>query len=79
MPSTLVRACGLVDSVLDSRSVGLGLDSHCWSCIEVLGKRLILLLISVGVVVQWLDYVAVTQEPGVRFPAKKVPSHVAPP
>ena len=24
---------------------------------------------TVGVVVQWLDYMAVTQEPGVRFPA----------
>ena len=34
----------------------------------------------VGVVVQWLDYLAVTQEPGVRFPtADKVASDVAPP
>ena len=34
----------------------------------------------VGVVVQWLDYLAVTQEPGVRLPtAEKVDSHVAPP
>ena len=37
-------------------------------------------LIYIGVVVQWLDYLAVTQEPGVRFPtAEKVASHVAPP
>ena len=34
----------------------------------------------VGVVVQWLDYLAVTQEPGVRFPtSEKVASEVAPP
>ena len=34
----------------------------------------------VGVVVQWLDYLAVTQEPSVRFPAaEKMASHVAPP
>ena len=35
---------------------------------------------TLGVVVQWLDYLAVTQEPGVRFPATahvEVPSHVA--
>ena len=33
-----------------------------------------------GVVVQWLDYLAVTQEPGVRFPtAENVASNVAPP
>ena len=33
---------------------------------------------QVGVVVQWLDYLAVTQEPGVRFPtADEVPSDVA--
>ena len=33
-----------------------------------------------GVVVQWLDYLAVTQEPGFRFPTtEKVASHVAPP
>ena len=30
--------------------------------------------------VQWLDYLAVTQEPGVRFPtSEKVASDVAPP
>ena len=35
-------------------------------------------LTPVGVVVQWLDYLAVTQEPGVTFPtAKKVEFHVA--
>ena len=33
----------------------------------------------VGVVVQWLDYLAVTQEPGVRFPTSEVASDVAPP
>ena len=34
--------------------------------------------IQAGVVVQWLDYLAVTQEPGVRFPtAEKVASNVA--
>ena len=34
----------------------------------------------VGVVVQWLDYLAVMQEPGVRFPtAENVASNVAPP
>ena len=32
-------ACGPVDRVLDSE--GLGFDSHCWSCVEVLGKLLI--------------------------------------
>ena len=31
-------ACGLVDRVLDSRSEGLGFDSQCWPCVEVLGK-----------------------------------------
>ena len=35
---------------------------------------------QLGVVVQWLDYLAVMQEPGVRFPtAEKVTSDVAPP
>ena len=34
-------ACGPVDRVLDSRSGGLGFDSHCRSCVEVLGKLLI--------------------------------------
>ena len=33
-----VGACGLVDRALDSRSEGLGFDSQCWSCVEVLGK-----------------------------------------
>ena len=31
-------ACGLVDRALDSRSEGLGFDSQCWPCVEVLGK-----------------------------------------
>ena len=32
------------------------------------------------VVIQWLDYLAVTKEPGVRFPtSEKVSSDVAPP
>ena len=31
-------ACGLVDRALDSRSEGLGFDSHCWPCVEVSGK-----------------------------------------
>ena len=30
--------CGQVDGALDSRSEGLGFDSQCWSCVEVLGK-----------------------------------------
>ena len=30
--------CGPVDRVLDSRSKGLGFDSQCWPCVEVLGK-----------------------------------------
>ena len=30
----------------------------------------------VGVVVQWLDYLAVTQEPGVRFPATAEKCHI---
>ena len=30
----------------------------------------------VGVVVQWLDYLAVTQEPGVRFPATAEKCHL---
>ena len=37
-----MRQYGLVDRVLDSRSAGLGFDSHCWSsCVEVSGKLLI--------------------------------------
>ena len=40
----------------------------------------IVMVVVVGVVVQWLDYLAVTQEPGVLFPtAEEVASHVAPP
>ena len=35
-------ACGPVDRVLDLRLEGLGLDFHCWSCVEVSGKLLIL-------------------------------------
>ena len=31
-------ACELVDRALDSRSEGLGFDSQCWPCVEVLGK-----------------------------------------
>ena len=27
-----------MDRALDSRSEGLGLDSRCWPCVEVLGK-----------------------------------------
>ena len=27
-----------VDRTLDSRSEGLGFDSQCWSCVEVVGK-----------------------------------------
>ena len=34
----LVGVCGQVDGALDSRSEGLGFDSQCWSCVEVLGK-----------------------------------------
>ena len=35
----LVREhCGQVDRELDSRSEGLGFDSQCWPCVEVLGK-----------------------------------------
>ena len=31
-----MRTCGLLlDRALDSRSKGLGLDSHCWSCVEM--------------------------------------------
>ena len=33
-----VGACGQVDKALDSRSVGLRLDSQCWPCVEVSGK-----------------------------------------
>ena len=33
-----VGACGLVDRALDSSSEGLGFDSKCWPCAEVLGK-----------------------------------------
>ena len=32
------RVCGKVDRMLDSRSEGLGSDSQCWPCVEVLGK-----------------------------------------
>ena len=31
---------------------------------------------AVGAVVQWLDYLAVTQEPGVRFPATAEKCHI---
>ena len=31
-------ACGSVDRALDSKSEGLGFDSQCWPCVEVLGK-----------------------------------------
>ena len=33
-----VEARGQVDRELDSRLEGLGFDSQCWSCVEVLGK-----------------------------------------
>ena len=32
--------------------------------------------VQMGVVVQWLDYFAVTQEPGVRFPATAEKCHL---
>ena len=32
---------GRVDRALDSRSKGLGFDSHCWLCVEVIGKLII--------------------------------------
>ena len=32
---------GRVDRVLDLRSEGLGFDFHCYSCVEMSGKRLI--------------------------------------
>ena len=45
----------------------------------ILSKLIYSGYITVGVVVQWLDYLAVTQEPGVRSPtAKQVASHVVP-
>ena len=45
-----------------------------------LTKRKTFTRYKVGVVVQWLDYLAVTQEPGVRFPtSEKVASEVTPP
>ena len=34
-------ACSLVNRVLNSKSKGLGFDSHCWSCVSVSCKRLI--------------------------------------
>ena len=34
----LLGACGLVDRALDSRSEGLGFNSQCWPCVEVLDK-----------------------------------------
>ena len=34
--------CGTVKRVWDSRSKGLGFDSHCWSCVHVLGKLILL-------------------------------------
>ena len=34
-----MHICGLVDRALDSRSEGLGFDSQCWPCVEVLGKH----------------------------------------
>ena len=33
-----VGACGLVGRAMYSRLEGLGFDSHCWPCVEVLGK-----------------------------------------
>ena len=41
LPINRMGVCGQVDMVLDSRSKGLGFDSHCWSCLEVLDKLLI--------------------------------------
>ena len=38
--------CGLVGSLLDSRSKDLRLSSHCWSCVWVSGKLLILYCLS---------------------------------
>ena len=34
-------ACGEEGRTLDLRLEDLGFDSHCWSCVEVLGKLLI--------------------------------------
>ena len=39
-------------------------------------EKQIKLCCLVGVVVQWLDYLAVTQEPGVRFPATAEKCHL---
>ena len=36
--ATSKGASGLVDRALDSISEGLGFDSQCWPCVEVLGK-----------------------------------------
>ena len=36
-----METCGLVDKTLDSRSKGLGFDSHYWPCVELVGKLLI--------------------------------------
>ena len=37
----IMGTCGPVDRVLDSKSEGLGFDSHCWSCVVVSYKLLI--------------------------------------
>ena len=50
---------------------------HCghyyrkYSIYKMISTKVIL-----GVVVQWLDYLAVTQEPGVRFPATAEKCHL---
>ena len=38
MINDYMGACGQVDRALSSRSEGLGFDSQCWPCVEVLGK-----------------------------------------
>ena len=38
LPIWSMGAYGLVDRALDSRSEGLGFDSQCWPCAEVLAK-----------------------------------------
>ena len=36
-----MEECGPVGRALDSRTKDLGFDSHCWSCVKMLGKLLI--------------------------------------
>ena len=63
-------------------SLHLHVAEHSTICVISQAHMLIILTANtllqgvVGVVVQWLDYLAVMQEPGVRFPATAEKCHL---